>query len=163
MVILRPSSVCSPHGCGTIYHVLLLKKPRKRDAWQLPQGGVEAGETLEDAALRELREEAGISARVIGTSELAYQYDFPQSYRRFRPDDVCGQHISYVFALAGDDPIKVDGAEIDSYVWVAPEDLSRYIKRKEYLGLVKALMAEGMGMMIVEKSGKSGESGKSGG
>ncbi len=154
VVVLRPSNVCSPacpaepggrsgEGCETIYQVLLLRKPRKRDAWQLPQGGLEAGETLEVAALRELREEAGIEAQVVGTSGRTYQYDFPASYRRFRPDDVCGQRIAYVFALGTNEPIQVDGKEIDAYVWATLEELPRYIKRKEYLEIVLALLREG--------------------
>src|SRR5262252_7513451 len=34
--------------------------------WTLPKGRLEAGETLEEAALREVHEEAGVRARIIG-------------------------------------------------------------------------------------------------
>jgi putative (di)nucleoside polyphosphate hydrolase len=41
--------------------VLALERADHPGAWQLPQGGLEAGEEPKDAALRELREETGLS------------------------------------------------------------------------------------------------------
>ncbi|OIO53813.1 hypothetical protein AUJ46_04235 [Candidatus Peregrinibacteria bacterium CG1_02_54_53] len=124
--------------------VLLLRKPRKNDAWQLPQGGVESGETTEEAALRELHEEAGITAHLLGTSARIYQYDYPPSYRRFRPDNVRGQRIAFVFAEAEENvQITVDGKEINDFIWVPKTDLPKYIKRKEYRELIRALVDEG--------------------
>ncbi|HBQ35472.1 MAG TPA: RNA pyrophosphohydrolase [Rhodobacteraceae bacterium] len=35
------------------------------DAWQMPQGGIDKGETPRDAALRELAEETGVSADLV--------------------------------------------------------------------------------------------------
>ena len=145
VLVLRPSDVCSPSGCGTVYQILLVHKPRKNDAWQLPQGGCEAGESVTEAAARELKEEAGIEAKILGTCGDVYQYDFPKSYRRFRPDNVKGQRVEYVFATVETDAaVKVDGSEIDAYIWVLPEQVSQYVKRKEYLILVKKLYEDGV-------------------
>lgn len=40
---------------------VLLLRDRRYDAWTLPKGHVEEGETLEQAALREIHEEAGVT------------------------------------------------------------------------------------------------------
>ena len=50
------------------------------DAWQMPQGGVDKGETPREAALRELTEETGIDpglVEVIGETEDWIPYDLP--------------------------------------------------------------------------------------
>jgi len=133
---------------GDDIHVLLLHKPRKKDSWQLPQGGVEEGESIEQAAIRELKEEAGVNAKVIGKSERVYQYDFPTSYRKFRPDNVCGQRLEFVLGIIDEDQeIIVDRDEIDSFVWTNAEGLSKYLKRKEYCKFVQGLVEEGVKLL----------------
>ena len=146
VVLLRPASGESA------FQLLLLHKPRKRDDWQLPQGGVEQGETIEQAALRELHEEAGVreGVKVLGKSSRTYKYDFPPSYRRFCPDNVCGQSIEYVFALAPENAkVCVDNKEIDGHIWITGDALSRYIRRKEYLEFAGKLVDEAI--LLAEK------------
>jgi len=47
-------------------------------SWQMPQGGIDEGETVEEASMRELREETGTdSASILRVSETKYTYDLP--------------------------------------------------------------------------------------
>jgi mutator protein MutT len=45
--------------------VLLIKARRNPQLWIFPKGHIEAGETPREAALRETREEAGVSAEIV--------------------------------------------------------------------------------------------------
>ena len=50
------------------------------EAWQMPQGGVEKGETPREAALRELQEETGVTAdlvEIIDQTDDWLTYDLP--------------------------------------------------------------------------------------
>lgn len=50
------------------------------EAWQMPQGGIDDGETAEGAALRELKEETGISqADIIAEHPQWLSYDLPET------------------------------------------------------------------------------------
>ncbi len=47
-------------------------------AWQMPQGGIDAGESPRQAALRELREEVGTDkAEILAESRNWWRYDLP--------------------------------------------------------------------------------------
>ena len=53
--------------------------------WQMPQGGIDEGETPRDAALRELEEEAGTrKAEIIAESLEWFSYDLPEVVSRQR-------------------------------------------------------------------------------
>lgn len=52
--------------------VLLVRraKPPRQDGWSLPGGRIEWGETMQTAALRELREETGCAAEIVGLIDV---------------------------------------------------------------------------------------------
>ena len=52
--------------------VLLIRrgKPPREGEWSLPGGRIERGETVRDAALRELVEETGVQARLVGLIDV---------------------------------------------------------------------------------------------
>ena len=49
------------------------RNDRHKDAWQMPQGGVDKGEDPRDAALRELWEETGVTSDLV---EIVAETDF---------------------------------------------------------------------------------------
>ncbi len=62
------------------------------DAWQFPQGGVNAAENLEAAMFRELREELGLQptqVQILGVTKKWIKYYLPPKLRRTRPGQYC--------------------------------------------------------------------------
>jgi 8-oxo-dGTP diphosphatase len=51
---------------GISHYLLIRPKNKALEEWVLPQGHIEPGECHGDAALREVREEAGVVARLAG-------------------------------------------------------------------------------------------------
>lgn len=51
--------------------------------WQMPQGGMDKGETADQTAVRELYEETGVrTARLLTVTPGWLAYDFPTAYQR---------------------------------------------------------------------------------
>jgi putative (di)nucleoside polyphosphate hydrolase len=116
------------------------------ESWQMPQGGIDAGEDLREAALRELHEETGISAvEVLAESAHWYAYDLPPDLvgvalrGRFR-----GQTQKW-FAMRflgrdSDIDLSVHEPEFDAWRWTPLEELTQVIvpfKRQVYAQVVQ--------------------------
>lgn len=86
--------------------VLLCARADQQDLnWQFPQGGIEAGEDLLNAAKRELQEETGItSVRLITTMPQPLRYDFPKDFQNnFVPSYVGQEQYWVLFEFLGKD------------------------------------------------------------
>jgi 8-oxo-dGTP pyrophosphatase MutT (NUDIX family) len=67
--------------CPDGIELLLVRASRDPTRWVWPKGHVEDGETDEEAALREVREEAGVDSRI--QAKLG-QYSFPKQRESVR-------------------------------------------------------------------------------
>jgi len=65
MAIVSEAGAIVVRGDGAARRVLLVTAKRNNREWIFPKGHIESGETPESAALREAREEAGITGRVL--------------------------------------------------------------------------------------------------
>jgi len=60
------------------YDIAVVNRARHTD-WSLPKGHIEAGETREQAALREVKEETGLDAEIVRPlDEVVYFYNRPK-------------------------------------------------------------------------------------
>ena len=113
------------HGDDGIEIVLAARRTRRGDlAWGLAKGGIEADESAEQAAVREVREETGIDAEIEASlGETRYFYVW---------EDVRIRKTVHFFLMraTGGDPADRDD-EMEDVQWFP---LDRALKRAAYRG-----------------------------
>lgn len=103
------------------------------EEWQMPQGGIDAGETPRQTALRELAEEVGSDkAEIVAESRGWHSYDLPVALaEKIWKGKYRGQRQKwFVLRFTGEDSdIRIDAyePEFSTWKWVEVEDLPRLI------------------------------------
>jgi ADP-ribose pyrophosphatase YjhB (NUDIX family) len=111
---------------------------RGRLLWSLPKGHVEAGETNEDAAVREVAEETGITGRVLaplGTID----FWFVAEGRRIH------KTVHHFLMLAEGGELSADDIEVEQVEWVPLAQLGErlaYADERRLVELVPGLLAD---------------------
>jgi 8-oxo-dGTP pyrophosphatase MutT (NUDIX family) len=75
MPVIRQAGAIVFRTDGADPEILLVTAKRNPKAWIFPKGHIEKGETPEQAALRETREEAGVTGELIGPAGIL-EYGF---------------------------------------------------------------------------------------
>ncbi len=108
--------------------------PAQRRIWALPKGWVEPGETIQDAALREIREETGLTGRLLDPlGQIDYSFYSPRDHTRIHKT----VHFFLVEFLSGntdDHDHEVDEARW----WPLDEALTQMSYDSERRMMVKA-------------------------
>lgn len=114
------------------------------DAWQFPQGGINAGEFPADAMFRELEEETGLRMKdvsVLASTSSWLRYKLPQRFVRKNSEPRCiGQkQMWYLLQLESDErefDLKASQKpEFDHWKWVDywyPVENVVFFKRRVY-------------------------------
>lgn len=132
---------------GKVFVGQRIDKAPEGDAWQMPQGGIDDGEEAEQAALRELVEETGISpglVDVIARSRNEHFYDLPEELLgKIWKGKYRGQRQWWFLmrfkGVDGDINIDTDHPEFSRWQWVSPDRLPQLIvpfKKRLYESIV---------------------------
>ena len=131
--------------------VLWARRVGGRDAWQFPQGGINDGESPEQALYRELHEEVGLapeSVQVLASTRGWLRYRLPKRFIRKGQNPVCiGQKQKwFLLRMLGDDTdVRLDineKPEFDRWRWVSywyPLNQVISFKREVYRRAMKEL------------------------
>lgn len=117
------------------------------EGWQMPQGGIDKGESLREAALRELEEEIGTrNVEILREHPEWLNYDLP---RRLVGLSLGGKYRGqtqkwFAMRFLGDDSeinLATDDPEFSAWQWLRIEELPRRIvpfKRDTYANVIEA-------------------------
>ena len=88
---------------------ILLVKNNNGRYWSFPKGHIEEGETEQETAIREIKEETGLDVTIVRNFREISEYC---------PFGKIRQRVVFFLARAFTDNVKIQEEEIDSYIWV---------------------------------------------
>jgi bis(5'-nucleosidyl)-tetraphosphatase len=112
--------------------LLILSRLTKRPLWEFPKGGVDEGETVMQAAMRELFEETGISeseVRMIPEFERTEDYRFTSGRSEGR--SLIHKQVTYFLAETSKAEVTLSAKESSEFAWLNFADATKRLRYKE--------------------------------
>jgi 8-oxo-dGTP pyrophosphatase MutT (NUDIX family) len=117
MVIMKTFEHRSAGGLVVLDARILLISTQSGRRWQLPKGHIEEGETPEQAAVREVREETGVTSRVVAPLPgVEYWFVERGAHRVHKRVDY------FLLAYLSGDTADFDAREVSGAEWFSWED-----------------------------------------
>ena len=141
-------------------NLLICERTTILGAWQFPQGGVDAGEELEEALYREVWEEIGLRKghyEIISSKE-GYRYLYPAEVRtkKLKKHGNHGQEQTYFLCkLKPDAPqinINQSPQEFCAYRWIEPSEFDLDWLPNFKHEVYRAVMKDFFGILLKENS-----------
>jgi 8-oxo-dGTP pyrophosphatase MutT (NUDIX family) len=109
-----------------VLHVAVAHRPRYDD-WSFPKGKLDPGESWQDAALREVREEIGLQC-TLGEELACAAYDV-----------AAGRKVVRYWLMAPQSGVFEPNDEVDEVRWVSPEEAQRLLSYEHDRVLARAV------------------------
>jgi 8-oxo-dGTP pyrophosphatase MutT (NUDIX family) len=116
------------------------RSPKGVLQWTLPKGAQEQGETVTEAALREVREETGLDVELIGPLDtIDYWFVWTPEQTRYH------KFVHYFLMRATGGDFARHDAEMEAAEWVAADEARRrmaFANERRLLDLVPEVLAK---------------------
>ncbi len=123
------------HSCGMVVYrrrrrklEFLILQEKRSTVWSIPKGHMERGESEEEAATRELFEEAGLRAVPIPGFRYCLSYPIPPIYSK----------TLTVFLAKCDGEVKIREDEIRRYTWVDYHGAQNHFGSRRMMDAIRA-------------------------
>jgi 8-oxo-dGTP pyrophosphatase MutT (NUDIX family) len=107
--------------------------------WTLPKGAVEEGETVEQTALREVREETGLEAELIGPLDtIDYWFVWAPERTRYH------KFVHYFLMVSAGGDFSQRDHEMEDAAWFEPDEARRqmsFANERRLLDLIPDVLA----------------------